>query len=174
MRESLSGELIISRQWSPLDTRNPTIGRQIENAKKLVAKKHQINTTQLRGRADFENCFVSHRQNKAQKTPYPLYSIDAPFPKLDVAGSSPVSRSKRIKASYLLHFVLLSGPIWSNPLKFHHSACWNTQGDAELVSGNDRETLPITEPTPTAEHPASEESGCPASVVGRRSGCIRG
>ena len=53
-----------------------------------------MNTTQEDLNETFENSIVPDRQNGTQKMLCSLFSIDTHLPKLNVAGSIPVSRSK--------------------------------------------------------------------------------
>jgi hypothetical protein len=52
-----------------------------------------LNTVNRSPDAQNENWLFSIARNRATKTLYSLLSIDCRFPKLDVAGSTPVSRS---------------------------------------------------------------------------------
>ena len=55
--------------------------------------EHRLNTIKRNGSNTRENPNVLHRQNRATKALSSLFAIYGQFPKLNVAGSIPVSRS---------------------------------------------------------------------------------
>jgi hypothetical protein len=55
--------------------------------------EHHLNTVKLRADVQNENWLNSIARKRPTKTPCSLFAIDSPIPKLDVAGSNPVSRS---------------------------------------------------------------------------------
>ncbi len=59
----------------------------------MAAGEHHLNTGKLRPEVQNENCLNSIARKRSTKTLCSLLSFDSRFPKLDVAGSTPVSRS---------------------------------------------------------------------------------
>jgi hypothetical protein len=55
--------------------------------------EHHLNTVKRSPDAQNENWLNSIARKRSTKTPCSLFAIDSPIPKLDVAGSNPVSRS---------------------------------------------------------------------------------
>jgi hypothetical protein len=66
-------------------------GRQIFRKSGVL---HLCSVSELGG-AQCENLSILNRQNEVQETQYSLFPIYRRLPKLDVAGSTPVSRSKK-------------------------------------------------------------------------------
>ena len=59
----------------------------------VSSREHRLSIVQRRGRTELENPITSIARMKPSKTLCSLFANDVPFPKLDVAGSSPISRS---------------------------------------------------------------------------------
>jgi hypothetical protein len=65
------------------------------NSSRIVAarREHYLNTTKRAPGAQNENSVIPIAKTRLTKTPCCLLSIESRLPKLDVAGSTPVSRS---------------------------------------------------------------------------------
>jgi hypothetical protein len=84
------------------DRRSVTKGLHLGSGRFLDPKRselfaenyeHHLNTVKRSPDAQNENWLFSIARKRPTKTPCSLLSIDRRFPKLDVAGSTPVSRS---------------------------------------------------------------------------------
>jgi hypothetical protein len=71
-----------------------TTFRAVSRGRGAPQREHHLNTVKRSPDAQNENWLNSIARKRPTKTPCSLFAIDSPIPKLDVAGSTPVSRSK--------------------------------------------------------------------------------
>jgi hypothetical protein len=99
--------------------RSNAVCRHYKGRTQQIKAEQQLHSIRFPQKNVVVNCFAFNARNVPGKTPCPLFSFDAQLPKLDVAGSNPVSRSKinnlqapcPVICSFLFHFLFTSlGP----------------------------------------------------------------